>query len=53
MARNAVLNVKQLAVLRWVSDGCADGVYGGTAHRLVARALHNRGLIMVTGNGLS
>ena len=51
--RNAGLNAKQLAVLRWVSDGCADGVYEGTAHRLVARALHNRGLIVVKGNGRS
>lgn len=51
--RNAGLNAKQLAVLRWVSDGCADGVYEGTAHRLVARALHNRGLIVVKGHGRS
>jgi hypothetical protein len=51
--RNAALNAKQLAVLTWVSDGCADGVYDGTAHRLVARALHNRGLIVVKGNGPS
>lgn len=51
--RNAGLNSKQLAVLRWVSDGCADGVYEGMAHRVVARALHNRGLIVVKGNGRS
>ncbi|WNV90356.1 hypothetical protein [Umezawaea sp. Da 62-37] len=53
MARNAALNAKQMAVLRWVSEGCADGVYEGTAHRLVARALHNRKLIVVKGNGSS
>lgn len=53
MVRSAALNAKQLAVLRWVSGGCADGVYEGTAHRLVARALHNRGLIVVKGNGPS
>ena len=50
---NATLNAKQLAVLKWVSGGCADGIYEGTAHRVVARALHNRGLIVVKGNGSS
>ncbi|MFJ8963301.1 hypothetical protein ACIRG5_28340 [Lentzea sp. NPDC102401] len=47
------LNPKQLAVLKWISDGCADGVYEGTAHRLVARALHNRGLVTIKGHGAS
>jgi spermidine synthase len=50
---NTTLNAKQLAVLKWVSGGCADGIYEGTAHRVVARALHNRGLIVVKGNGSS
>ncbi|QQQ80132.1 hypothetical protein IOD16_18140 [Saccharothrix sp. 6-C] len=51
--RNTALNDKQLAVLKWVREGCADGVYQGTAHRLVARALHHRKLIVVNGNGPS
>ncbi len=51
--RNTTLNDKQLAVLTWVRDGCADGVYEGTAHRLVARALHHRSLVVVKGNGPS
>jgi hypothetical protein len=50
---NVALSTKQLAVLKWVSGGCADGIYEGTAHRVVARALHNRGLIVVKGNGPS
>jgi hypothetical protein len=46
------LNQTQVDVLRWVADGCPDGVYtDGWQHRIVARALHNRGLISVAGNG--
>nr|WP_246044822.1 hypothetical protein [Rhodococcus oryzae] len=36
-------------LLKWVADGCADGVYDGTSHRVSARGLHNRGLIQVVG----
>lgn len=41
----------QLEVLAWVHDGCADGVYEDWSHRIVARALHNRGLVVVSGHG--
>lgn len=41
----------QFDLLNWVSDGCKDGVYEGTSHRVSARALHNRGLIRVAGQG--
>jgi hypothetical protein len=43
------LTVAQFDLLRWVSDGCKDGVYDGTSHRVSARSLHNRGLVLVTG----
>ncbi|TJZ80435.1 hypothetical protein FCG67_03825 [Rhodococcus oryzae] len=43
------LTVAQHDLLKWVADGCADGVYDGTSHRVSARGLHNRGLIQVVG----
>lgn len=45
------LNAAQLEVLTWVRDGTPDGVYDGYDHRIVARALHNRGLVEVKGRG--
>jgi len=45
------LSVTQFDVLRWVADGCKDGVYEGGSHRVSARALHNRGLLQVSGSG--
>ncbi|UTX52089.1 hypothetical protein [Leucobacter aridicollis] len=45
------LNTAQLEVLTWVRDGAPDGVYEGYEHRIVARALHNRGLVEVKGHG--
>ncbi len=51
--RKAPLTAAQRAVLQWVHDGCATGVYEDWAHRLVARALHNRGLLLVKGHGSS
>lgn len=41
----------QFDLLRWVADGCTDGVYQGTSYRVSARALHNRGLLHVSGSG--
>ncbi|MEU0509062.1 hypothetical protein [Amycolatopsis sp. NPDC006125] len=51
--QNASLNATQLAVLQWVNDGCPQGTYGDWSHRVTARALHNRGLILVKGRGAS
>src|SRR2546428_13257644 len=51
VVRNAPLNETQLAILKWVDDGCAPGVHEGWSHRLVARALHHRGLVVVKGHG--
>lgn len=41
------LNAAQLKVLTWVRDGAPDGVRDGYEHRIVARTLHNRGLVEV------
>lgn len=49
--RDLSLNAVQLEVLAWVRDGCPVGVYEDWSHRITARALHNRGLIRVTGRG--
>ncbi len=43
------LTVAQYDLLKWVADGCPDGVHDGTSHRVSARSLHNRGLIQVAG----
>lgn len=45
------LSVAQFDLLRWVADGCQDGVYAGSSHRVSARALHNRGYLCVSGSG--
>ena len=43
------LTVAQFDLLRWVAEGCKEGVYEGASHRVSARSLHNRGLVRVTG----
>ncbi|QAY74249.1 hypothetical protein ET445_13865 [Agromyces protaetiae] len=54
MARYALLNSKQLAVLRWIGDGRPKGVYDeGFDHRITARALERRGLAAIRGHGAS
>jgi hypothetical protein len=45
------LTVSQFDLLRWVADGCKNGVYEGSSHRVSARALHNRGFLRVSGSG--
>lgn len=45
------LSVAQFDLLRWVAAGCKEGVYEGSAHRVSARALHNRGFLHVSGSG--
>lgn len=49
------LNAAQMAVLSWIVDGCLDGVFpeGSFAHRITARALKNRGLVEISGHGVS
>lgn len=38
-----VLNDKQVRVLQWIADGCADGIMHGESHKLSAAALKSRG----------
>lgn len=45
------LSVAQFDLLRWVADGCKDGVHEGSSYRVSARALHNRGFLRVAGSG--
>ncbi|MET4622801.1 hypothetical protein ABIE18_004280 [Arthrobacter sp. 2762] len=48
------LNNRQVKVLRWVRDGCPDGIFTkGYEHRIIARALERRGLVAITGTGPS
>lgn len=47
------LNDLQLEILTWIRDGTPDGVYEDYRPRIVARALHNRGLADVSGHGAS
>lgn len=49
------LNDKQLRVLRWVDCGCPDGEYvvDNYGHRVTAKALAGRGLLSISGHGLS
>jgi hypothetical protein len=47
------LNSAQLDLLRWVADGCADGVYDGYTYRISAAALQSRGLLRISGRGPS
>ncbi|WP_161849191.1 hypothetical protein [Frankia sp. ACN1ag] len=35
----APLNARQLEVLRWINDGCPDGVMDGHSHKVTASAL--------------
>ncbi|MFK0042421.1 hypothetical protein ACIQTW_21505 [Paenarthrobacter sp. NPDC090517] len=48
------LNNRQVKVLRWIRDGCPDGIFTkGYEHRIIARALERRGLVAITGTGPS
>lgn len=47
------LNPAQHEILAWVRDGASDSTYDNYDHRIVARALHNRGLVVVAGRGKS
>jgi hypothetical protein len=48
-AMACVLNVQQVAVLRWINDGCPEGVMEGEAHKVSAAALRSRDLISPKG----
>jgi hypothetical protein len=45
------LNDRQLEVLRWIGDGCPDGVMEGYSYKTTAVALRNRRLVTVSKKG--
>jgi excisionase family DNA binding protein len=45
------LNPRQETVLRWIADGCQDGVMEGFTYKTVAVALQNRRLVVVSRKG--
>lgn len=49
MAQRKTLTEAQIALLRWISDGCPEGVMEGDFYRISAAALHRRGLVNVSG----
>lgn len=51
MAQRKTLTEKQVDVLRWISDGCPDGVWTDNFHRITAAALRTRGFVKTTGRG--
>ncbi|MFC8796893.1 hypothetical protein ACFT2C_04120 [Promicromonospora sp. NPDC057138] len=53
MAREQTLTVGQHKVLEWIGAGCPAGTYDddGYAHRISARALQSRGLVVIKGRG--
>lgn len=50
MARKPV-NARQLEVLRWVADGCPEGVMADASYKTTAVALRNRRLLKVSKRG--
>jgi hypothetical protein len=47
----ARLNTRQLEVLRWIGDGCPDGVMKGHTYKTTAVALQGRRLVTVSRKG--
>ena len=47
------INDRQRELLQWVAEGCPEGRFEGTAHRISVRALHTRGLVRIRGRGAS
>lgn len=45
------LNEAQMAVLKWIADGCPDGALEGYEHRVSAAALRSRDLVRISGRG--
>jgi hypothetical protein len=53
MAQRKTLNEIQVAVLRWVGEGCPDNGVDGIPARISAGALRNRGFLRTSGRGPS
>jgi hypothetical protein len=47
----APLNDRQLEVLRWIAQGCPEGVMKGHLHKQIAVALQNRRLVQISKKG--
>jgi hypothetical protein len=47
----SALNVRQLEVLRWISDACPEGVMEGHSYKTTAVALANRRLVTLSNKG--
>ncbi|WP_322938034.1 hypothetical protein [Nocardioides bizhenqiangii] len=45
------VNARQLEVLKWIVDGCPEGVMTGTTHKTTAVALQGRRLVKVSKKG--
>jgi hypothetical protein len=51
LAQRKTLTEKQVALLRWIGDGCPSGVMADEFHRISAAALRSRGLVKTSGRG--
>ena len=51
MAQRKTLTENQVELLRWIADGCADGIMEGDSYRISAAALRNRNLVLISGHG--
>ena len=52
VAQRKTLTENQVTVLRWIADGCPDGIMpDGYHHRISAAALRSRGLVTISGRG--
>lgn len=51
MAQRKTLTEQQVSLLRWIADGCPDGVMSNDWYRISAAALKRRGLIRIRGRG--
>ncbi len=49
MAQRKTLTEAQVGVLRWIDDGCPDGVMQDSFHRISAAALARRDLVEISG----
>jgi hypothetical protein len=51
VAQRLTLSEGQVALLRWINDGCPDGVMEGHFYRISASALRSKELVKIAGRG--